>query len=102
MENVKDILKRISLGEATVEDRMTLDSIDEEIFYSELQKIEEENQDKEFSTLDIIINETKEEILELDSKYSEVIPESSNISKVRKYAKNRGLVKRFLVKQRVK
>lgn len=102
VENVNNILHRISIGEATLEDRQILDSLDEDIFYSELHKIEQENYDKEYSTLDIIINETKEEILELDSKYSEVIPESNNISQVRQYAKNKGIVKRFLRKQRVK
>ena len=102
MEGVKKILRRISLGEASVEDREALSRIPDEVFYSELESLELENLGSSPSTIDILINETREEVRELDSSYSEVIPQSSNNTKIRSFARSRILTKRFLKKQRVK
>lgn len=107
---IKKLLYKVSLGEATEKDRELLSSIPDDVFYSGLEELKsmeyggsnESYKDENKSSIDELIDETKEEILEIESSYSEVVAEPPNIGKVKSYAKNRALVKRFVMKQRVK
>jgi hypothetical protein len=107
--NIKKILKRISLGEATSKDREFLMELPDDTFYSGLEILREDsfyedinrNHEIRYSSLDDLIEESREEIRELESQYSEAISEPSNIGTVKIFARNKALAKKFLRKQRV-
>lgn len=101
IENLKDIFIKISLGESTLEERSLVERLDNDLFFSYLE---------EFGigvNYTSVINFDHEWEIEmekgLDTSYSEVIPESSNISDVKIFARKKGLLKRFLKrKQRIR
>ena len=102
LSKIQTIFNKVSLGEATSEDRDFLESLTEETFFSYLEEFKGAQSVEINCALDMLIEETREEVKELDTSYSsEIIPEASNNSAVRNYARNKGLAKRFIKKQRI-
>ena len=115
--NITSLLKRISLGEASSEDRRILDSLSSEEFYLGLKTsglVESQsmsNLPEEVTLLDLLDHEEEDTYAESKSTYqvdtpinvmyAEVIPEAENISECRLLALSKGKLRRFVSKQRV-
>lgn len=114
--DILNIFKRVSLGEATEEDRKNLNELDTDSFYSYLGEFSGEDLD---STIEVQIESKVQEPFEdfvyentTQTNYSqedcflrkrkEVFCESKNINQAKSFAKVLGLSRRFLKKQRVK
>lgn len=101
IDKLKIIFNKVSLGEASREEVLLIESIEDEKFFSYIEEFKLGSTQASLYNLGLIFEE--EEEVEIDTTYSEVIPEYSNVNKVKVFARRKGLLKRFFrQKQRIR
>lgn len=101
LDKLKTAFKNVSLGEASETEKLLVEALSNEDFSKYLKDFNFLNSNVDFSSLDLYLESSEKD--ELNKEYKEVIPKdiNKNYTKVRLYAKNRGILRRFLKKQRI-